>query len=212
MRDMQAGMPIKFYAWPRSSGARTQWGLEELGLAYEYVQLDRSKGEHKTPEFLAINPNAKVPALVDDGVAYFESLAIALYLGEKYGVERGLWPTAPRDRADALSWSVWSFTELQYNLREHLYHGLATPISYKPEDQSKAAAEFNLGMLKRHYAMIERRLADREHVCGAFTLVDTLVGSALRFGQMFGLKLDGFPQVDAYLARLEKRPALARVR
>lgn len=205
-------MAIQFYSWPMSSGARTHWALEELGVPYEYVQLDRSKGEHKTPEFLAINPNSKVPALVDDGVAYFESLAIALYLGERYGVEHGLWPTTPKDRADALSWSVWGMVELQYNLREYIYHGLATPISYKPEGQSKAAAEFNHGATKRNFAMLDRRLADREHVLGAFSLVDTVVGATVRFGQMMGVKIDGVPHVDAYVERLTKRPALARVR
>lgn len=205
-------MAIKLYSWPMSSGARTQWALEELGIPYDYVQLDRSKGEHKTPEYLAINPNGKVPALVDDGVAYFESLAIAVHLGERYGVERGLWPSAPRDRADALSWSAWAVTELLYNVREYIYHGLASPISYKPEDQSKAAAEFNLGATKRHYQMIEHRLADREYLCGAFSLVDTLVGTTLRFGARMGVKVDGAPRVDDYVARLSQRPALARVR
>jgi len=205
-------MAIKLYSWPMSSGARTHWALEELGVPYEYVQLDRSKGEHKTPEFLAINPNSKIPALVDDGVAYFESLAIALHLGERYGVERGLWPTASQDRADALSWSVWGLVELQYNMREYIYHGLASPISYKPEAQSKAAAEFNLGATKRNFAMLDRRLADREHVLGAFSLVDTVVGATVRFGQMMGVKVDGVPHVDAYVERLTKRPAFSRVR
>ncbi len=205
-------MAIKFYSWPMSSGARTQWALEELGLSYDYIQLDRAKGEHKAPEFLAINPNGKVPALVDDGVAYFESLAIALYLGDKYGVERGLWPSAPRERADALSWTAWTYTELYYNLREYLYHGLATRISYKPEDQSKAAAEFNLAQTKRHYAMIERRLADREYICGSFTLVDTQLGSMLRFANMLGAKIESGPALDAYVARLAARPAVAKIR
>ena len=195
-----------------SSGARTHWALEELGVPYEYVQLDRTKGEHKTPEFLAINPNAKVPALVDDGIAYFESLAIALHLGERYGVERGLWPRDGKDRADALSWSVWGLVELQYNLREYMYHGLSTPISYKPDQQSKAAGEFNLERTKRNYAMLDKRLADRENVCGAFTLVDTVVGATVRFGQLMGVKIDGVPRVDAYVERLSKRPALARVK
>jgi glutathione S-transferase len=204
-------MAIRFYSWPMSSGARTHWALEELGVPYEHVQLDRTKQEHKAPEFLAINPNGKVPALVDDGVAYFESLAIALYLGERYGVERGLWPTAAKDRAEALSWSVWGLVELQYNMREYIYHGLASPISYKAEDQSKAAGEFNHGAFKRHLAMLDRRLSDREHVCGAFTLVDTVVGSTVRFGTMMGVKLDGAPHVAAYLERLAKRPAWSRI-
>jgi glutathione S-transferase len=205
-------MAIRFYSWPMSSGARTHWALEELGVPYEYVQLDRAKGEHKAPEFLAVNPNAKVPAIVDDGVAYFESLAIALHLGERYGVARGLWPRDGQDRADALSWSVWSLVELQYNLREYIYHGLASPISYKPDQQSKAAAEFNLERTKRNFAMLDNRLADREYVCGAFTLVDTVVGSVMRSGQMIGVKVDRVPHVDAYIERLGKRPALGRIK
>jgi glutathione S-transferase len=205
-------MAIRFYSWPTSSGTRIHWALEELGVPYEYVQLDRSKNEHKSPDFLAINPNGKVPALVDDGAAYFESLAIALHLGERYGVERSLWPTAAKDRADALSWSAWSLTELQYHQREYIYHGLASPISYKPDGQSKAAAEFNLGRTKQCYAMLDRRLADREHVCGAFSLVDTVLGSVVRAGKMLGVHVEGVPHVDAYTERLSKRPALARVR
>jgi glutathione S-transferase len=205
-------MAIRFYSWPASSGARTQWALEELGVPYEYVQLDRTKGEHKTPQFLAINPNGKVPALVDDGVAYFESLAIALYLGDRYGVERGLWPRDGKERADALSWSAWALVELLYHMREYMYHGLSTPISYKPDQQSKAAAEFNHERTKRNFAMLDTRLADHECVCGRFTLVDTVVGSTVRFGKMMGVKIDGVPRVDAYVERLSQRPALSRVK
>jgi glutathione S-transferase len=205
-------MTIRFYSWPMSSGSRTHWALEELGVPYEYIQLDRSKGEHRAAEFLAVNPNGKVPALVDDGIAYFESLAIALHLGERYGVDRGLWPTAAKDRADALSWSVWALVEFQYNVREYIYHGLASPISYKPEQQSKAAGEFNHNATKKQFAMLDKRLADREHVCGAFTLVDTLVAGTLRFGKSMGVHVDNAPHVDAYLERVSKRPALAKVR
>jgi glutathione S-transferase len=93
-----------------------------------------------------------------------------------------------------------------------MYHGLTSPISYKPEQQSKAAAEFNLERTRHNYAMLDKRLSDREHVCGAFTLVDTIVGATLRFGRAMGVKIDGMPHVDAYFERLSKRPALARVK
>ena len=85
-------MGIKLYSWPRSSASRVHWALEELGVPFELVTLDRHKGEHQAPAYLAINPNGKVPALVDDGQPYFESLAILLHLGETYGVDRALWP------------------------------------------------------------------------------------------------------------------------
>jgi glutathione S-transferase len=205
-------MSIRFYSWPRSSGARVQWALEELGLPYEYVQLDRAKEEHKQPAYLAINPNAKVPALVDDGVSYFESLAIIIHLAERYGIERGLWPKSGQDRADATSWTVWALVELQLYMRDYLYHGLDTPISYKAETRSKAAAEFDYSVMTRQLAMLDKRLADREYVCGTFTLVDVVIGSVMRFGTMFGVKLDSYPNIGAWVARLVQRPAVAKLK
>jgi glutathione S-transferase len=207
-------MAIRFYSWPMSSGARVQWALEELGISYEYVQLDRTKGEHKAPAYLAINPNGKVPALVDDGVNYFESVAILVHLGERYGVERGLWPaaSAAQDRADALSWSVWNAVEMQVYMTRYMWHGLDTRISYKPEERSKAAAEFNFTQTTRCLKMLEDRLATRDHILGSFTLVDVAVGSTIRFGSMMGVKLDAHPHVAAWLARISQRPALAKVR
>jgi glutathione S-transferase len=205
-------MGIKLYSWPHSSGSRVQWALEELGVPYEYVEVDRAKGEHTAAPYLAINPNAKVPALVDDGISYFESLAIMLHLGERYGVERGLWPAGGQPRADALSWTVWATTELLYNVRERLYHGLDTPISYKPEDRSAAAGEFNRGVVDKHLAMLGKRLAGREFLNGAFSLVDVSVAATLRFGTMFGISLESHPTVATWLDRCSKRPALAKVR
>src|SRR5262245_32266152 len=103
-------MPLALYSFPRSSGTRVHWALEELGVAYEYVSLDRAKNEHRESAYLAINPNGKVPALVDDGERLFESVAILIHLGEKYGRAKGLWPAQSGERAEALSWTVWSTT------------------------------------------------------------------------------------------------------
>jgi len=188
------------------------WALEELGVPYEYVALDRSTGEHKKPAYLAVNPNGKVPALVDDGISYFESLAIILHLAERYGVERGLWPAEGQARADATSYTVWSLAELHHYMRDYAYHGLQTPISYKPEDQSKAAGEFDLGATRKNLAMLEQRLADREYVCGTFTLVDVCVGSVLLFAVRLGISMTDTPKVAAYVERLQSRPAVARIK
>lgn len=205
-------MAIRLYSSPMSSGSRVTWALEELGIPYEYVQVDLSKKEHKTSEFLAINPNGKVPALVDDGVAYFESLAILLHLGERYGVERGMWPAGGQERADALSWAVWSLTELQTYLRDFMYHGLDTRISYKPEERSAAAAKFDLGVTEKNFGILDARLASREYICGAFTLTDVIVGSVLRFGAMMNVPMGERPSLQAYIQRLGTRPAVARIR
>ncbi len=205
-------MAIRFYSWPTSSGTRVHWALEELGVPYEYVALDRSKNEHKAPAYLAINPNGRVPALVDDGVSYFESLAIVLHLAERYGVECELWPERGQDRADALSFTVWSLAEFYVYLRDYCYHGLASPISYGREVQSKAAGEFDLAMTNKNLALLDQRLADRSYICGSFTLADVCVGSVLRAGEKFGVSLAEVPNVRAYLERIGSRPALAKVR
>src|SRR5262249_40661228 len=143
---------------------------------------------------------------------YFESTAIFLYLGERYGVERGLWPAGGQERADALSWTVWAQSELLYNVRELLYHGKDTPISYKREDRSKAAAEFNAKTVTKHFDMLEKRLTGRDYINGAFSLVDVAIGTTVAFGMMFGVTLDGHPNVAAWAERCNKRPAIAKMR
>jgi glutathione S-transferase len=203
---------IQLYTWPRSSGARVQWALEELGLPFEVKLLDRTKGEHKAAAYLAINPNGKVPALVDDGTSYFESLAIMLHLGERHGVERGLWPAAGQDRADALSWTVWSMTELASFVMRCIYHGLDTPISFPAEERSKAEAAWAQKTLTGHLDMLQARLATREYIGGAFSLVDVMAASTLMFGKTMGVSLDAHPKVASWLERCTARPALARVK
>jgi glutathione S-transferase len=203
-------MSIRFYSWPQSSGSRVHWALEELGLPYEYVRLDAKKGEHKAPAYLAVNPNGKVPALVDGGETYFESLAILLHLAERYGVERKLWPASGPARADALSWTVWSTTEMFNYMMQYLYHGLDTPMSYKPDQRSKATAEWNLFNFSAHLDMLEARLRDRPFVLGEFSLADVPIASTLRFGKMMGANLGERPAVAAWLERVGQRPALAR--
>jgi len=139
-------MTIRFYSWPQSSGSGVHWALEELGLDYEYVRLNRTKGEHRSAEYLAINPNGKVPALVDGEECYFESLSILLHLAERYGAMKGLWPAAGKQRAEALGWTTWSTTELMPFMLQYIYHGLDAPMSFDPPDRSKAAAEYSLAI------------------------------------------------------------------
>ena len=205
-------MALRFFGWPKSSAARAQWALEELGIPYEYVTLDRAKGEHRGPDYLAINPGGKVPGLLDGDVPYFESLAIILHLGETYGAERGLWPAAGAARAEALCWAVWGATELHPYMMQVLYHGLDTPVSYKPADRSKATADYNHGQLARLLDALEARLAGRDYLLGGFTLADVPAAGALLFGTGLGISLEGRARVEAWLERCRTRPARARVR
>jgi len=204
-------MAIRFYSWPQSSGLGAHWALEELGLAYEYVRLDRSKSEHRSAEYLAINPNGKVPALVDGEESYFESLAILLHLAERYGAVKGLWPAVGNQRAEALSWTTWSTTELMPFMLQYIYHGLDAPMSFDPPDRSKAAAEYSFANSTWHLDMLENRLRDRQFVMGAFSLADIPIAAALGLGIMLGVPLGKRPAVRAWLDRCNGRPARARV-
>jgi len=204
-------MAIKLYSWPRSSGTRVSWALEELGLPYEYIKLDAQKQEHRAPGFLAVNPHGKVPALVDGEQNFFESGAILLHLGTKYGVEKKLFPAGGgQPRADAISWTVWSGAELGPYMMQYLYHGLSTPVSYKPEDQSKAAGAYSLSQFTRQLDVLEARLAKQEYLLGTFSLVDVACASWLLLGGMLGLKLDSHPKVAAWCKRCADRPAMKR--
>jgi glutathione S-transferase len=209
-------MSIRLYGWPRSTASRVHWALEELGVKYEYVTLDRKKGENRTPDYLAINPTGKVPGLVDGGQAYFESTAMILHLGETYGRERGLWPAADAGaavaRAEALCWTVWSATELHVYMMQWLYHGLDTPVSYAAADRSKASADYNHGQYLRNLDALEARLAGRDYILGAaFSLVDVLAAAVLLSGLSLGGSVEGRQNVAAWLDRCHARPALARV-
>ncbi len=206
-------MAIKLYSWPQSSGSRAAWALEELGLPYEYVELDAKKQENRSPKYLAVNPHGKVPALADGDQKFFESGAIVLHLGSKYGAEKNLWPASGgQARADAVSWTVWAMTELGPYMMQYLYHGLDSPVSYKPADRSKAAAEYNRSQLDRILDALEARLEGKEYLLGGFSLVDVAAASWLVMGTMFGLKLDRHPRVAAWCKRCAERPAFKRTR
>jgi len=206
-------MSIKLYSWPRSSGTRVSWALEELGLPYEYVALDAKNQEHRAAAYLAVNPHGKVPALTDGNQTFFESGAILLHLGVKYGVEKNLFPAGGgQPRADALSWTVWAMTELGPYMLQYLYHGLDTPVSFKKEDRSKAAGDYSLMQFNRQLDALDARLGKQEYLLGSFTLVDIASASWLAMGTMFGLKLERHPGVAAWCARCAERPAFKRAK
>jgi glutathione S-transferase len=206
-------MTIKLYSWPSSSGTRVAWALEELALPYEYVQLDPKKQEHRSSAVLAVNPHGKVPALTDGELKLFESGAILLYLGNRYGAAKGLWPEPKgQAHADAVCWTVWAMTEIGTYMMQYLYHGLDSPVSYKPEDRSKATAAYNRAQLDRLLDTLEGRLEGRDYLMGAFSLVDVAAASWLLLGTQLGLPLGGRPRLAAWCTRCAERPAFKRAR
>jgi glutathione S-transferase len=202
---------IKFYYSPQSSATRVHIALEELGEPYEKMRIHLDKGDQKKPEFLAINPNGKVPALVDGDVKMFESLAICCYLGDKYGAAKGLWPKAGTpEHAEALTWMFWLVNEPQPALMDVVMHGADVHWAYPKEHKSA----FLVGEGKTHWdetmAILDKRLEGREWLLGkTFSLADVAVGSGVAMGPMFaGLPLP--KNVGAWCGRLQARPAFGR--
>ncbi|MEO1330224.1 MAG: glutathione S-transferase N-terminal domain-containing protein, partial [Pseudomonadota bacterium] len=101
-------MALTFYFAPMSTSNITDAVLRELGCAVTRIQVSLQAGDARTPEFLRLNPNGEVPLIIDDGVAIWESAAITLYLGDRYGAAAGLFPASGPRRGEAMSWVVWA--------------------------------------------------------------------------------------------------------
>lgn len=200
-------MSITFYFSPMSSAARIHLSLEELGVPYEKVLVDLQAKDQRKPEFLKLNPNGKVPTIVLDGQPMFESIAIQIALGERYGVERGLWPSlGSPEHLQALTWLCWG----QVGLGMPLFRYLANTSEYTPADQRNAGqAEAALTELHAMLRILDARIGERGNVVhDRWTLVDADLSSVLGWGLYAG-KIDAAEHrnVGAWLARAMQRPA-----
>ncbi len=178
---------LKLYGGARSRASIVQWYLEELGVSYEFVMLDMQAGEHKQPEYLKINPMAKVPAIVDGEFQLWESGAILMYLADKYGKT----PLSPEERGIFSQWVLFGNSTLATGIfveanREREMPRLLTPLNEIFERQS-----FLLGE--------------------EFTVADVAVGSILAYIPiMLKLDLSDYPGVLNYIKRMSERPAFQK--
>ena len=180
--------------------------MPELGVPHEKVSLDLKTGQTRRPEFLALNPNGKVPTLVVDGTPMFEALAILLWLGERHGVERGLWPAAGSPaRLEAMSWCTWAYVTYVSQLSLLAY---ATNERFAAEVHNPAQAALARQELGRLLGILEARLTRHQNLLGdAYSLVDLVVASAVGYGVFVGAAVDGHPHVKAWLERFQSRDA-----
>jgi len=197
---------IVLYGSEQSRAARIVAILEELGVPYEKHKLDLGKGEHKKPEFLAINPNGKVPALTVDGAPMFESLAIFLYLADRFGVEKGSWPkNDPKAHLDLLSWCVWDTVELGGTAMRWL---MATSERVPKEMHNEAAGKAALAELHHLVDLLDKRLGKGPWLLGdRFSLADAWIGFSIAFFKRVGFELDKHATTSAWYERLAARPA-----
>jgi glutathione S-transferase len=200
-------MALTLYGIPASRTYRCLWMLEELGVAYENVPTHFT-GEAQKPEFLKINPNGRVPALDDDGLVLFESLAINLHLARKYDGAKGLWPKSADDQSRAIQWSVWAMTEVEPPVMQMLMNRVFLPEPQRNEAEAKLGEQ----ALAKPVAVLEGALRGRPHLLGdGFSVADLNVHAVLGWASSMGrMSFDATPNVAGWLKRCAGRPALAR--
>lgn len=181
-----------------------RWTLQELGVDFDAVAVDLLAGAHQRPEFLQINPAGKIPALVDGDVVLTESVAIVLYLAEKYPTKR-LMPTDPAERAQLYRWLLFAATELEQPLWRITRHTALYPEDQRlPGDVRLASEEF-----RAMAGVLERHMRGREFVVGdGVTVADFVTAYTLDWATEFGL-LDRFPVLLDYVRRMYARPRAA---
>jgi glutathione S-transferase len=196
--------PMKLYGFPPTRSTRVLWTLRELDVEFEFVNVDPSKGEHRRPEFLAMNPAGKLPVLVDRNFVLTESIAIVLYLAEKYP-EKGLLPSGFRARAEVYRWLFFSATELEqplWRIQRHT-HG------YPPEKRLAAEIPIACQDFLDMAAVMEKHMDGRQFLFGdSVTVADfvaayTLDMAAVREDLML---LDNLPRLRGFMERMYKRP------
>ena len=201
-------MALKIYGIARSRAFRTLWMAQELGLSYEHVPVDLTKGETKRPEYLAINPNGHIPAIDDDGFILWESMAINLYLAKKHSLG-DLYPQRLEDEARAWQWSFWGMTEVERPVLTALMHR-----ALYPEDKRdmKAADEAERA-LAAPLKVLDGALAATPYLLGAhFTVADLNVASILSWARPARIDLSAVPKVESWMQTCSDRPAARTAR
>jgi GST-like protein len=197
---------IQLYTWGTPNGKKVSIMLEEIALPYEVHAINLGQGDQFKPEYLAINPNNKIPSIIDtDGpggkpLTLFESGAILMYLAEKTGK---LWPADLRQRYSVIQWLMFQmggvgpmFGQANYFFR------LEEKVPYAIERYHKEAL--------RLYAVLEKALGQNEYLAGKYSIADVATYPWVWRHEMHHVKLEEFPHVKAWYDKISERPAVKR--
>jgi glutathione S-transferase len=199
---------LKIYGTSMSRAGRALWAAEELGLKFEHIPVGIGAAGSRQPEYLKINPNGHIPAIDDEGTIIWESMAINLYLAEKYG-KAPLWPSKIEDRGRAYQWIFWGMTETE----PHLIAVFVNRVGLPPEQRNEAAAQKGLEALKAPLKVLDDHLKSRRYLLGSdFTVADLSVAGVLLLAPMIQVDMSGVPAVKAWLEKCLGRPATQKSR
>ncbi|WP_454741964.1 glutathione binding-like protein [Cupriavidus necator] len=199
---------IDLYSWPAPNGHKAHILVEELEIPYRIIPIDITSGAQHQASYRAINPNGKIPSIVDraplDGgepITVFETGAILLYLAEK---ENRFLPVDPRQRSEVLQWLFWQVGGLgpMMGQAQHFFRYASTPVPYAI---TRYQAE-----TRRLLKILDDRLKERDYVCGTYSIADMACFPWVRIHKMTGVSLDEFPAVQAWYGRVRARPAVGR--
>jgi GST-like protein len=205
MLDEGQDDPITLYFWSTPNGFKISIMLEELAAPYRVKFIDLGKGEQFAPEFLAVSPNNRIPAIVDpdgpDGqpLAIFESGAILQYLGRKFGA---LYPSNERVKAEVDQWLFWQVGGLGPTAGQcnHFRNFAPEKIPYAIDRSTRE--------VERLFAVMEKQLAKRDYLAGAYSIADVASFPWARTWRTLGQDIAKFPNVERWLERIAERPAV----
>jgi len=195
---------IDLYSWATPNGWKASCTLEELGIPYTLYPVDITKGQQQAPEYLALNPNARIPTIVDHDVgnfSVFESGAIMIYLAEKAG---RLLPAASKERSLVIQWLMFQMGGVGP------MQGQANVFfRYFPDRLPAAIARYQ-NEVRRLYGVLDRRLADNEWLATDFSIADIANWCWCRIHNWAGVAVDDLPNLRRWMAAIAQRPGCAK--
>ncbi|MCG2573122.1 MULTISPECIES: glutathione S-transferase family protein [Acinetobacter] len=198
---------IDLYYWGTPNGHKITIALEEMGLEYQLFPINISEDDQFQPDFLKISPNNKIPAIVDQNgpqgepISVFESGAILQYLGRKTGL---FYPSDEQQRVEVEQWLMWQMGGLGPMLgQNHHFNRFA-------KEKIPYAIDRYVNESKRLYGVLEKQLIGQDYVAGEYSIADMAIFPWLRRYEWQDIALDDFPNVQAYMQRMNDRPAVQR--
>jgi glutathione S-transferase len=194
-------MSLRIYGVARTRAFRALWIARELGLAHEHLPIEIGDAGARTPEFLALNPNGRLPVIVDGDFVLSESLAITLYLAKKYSSGK-LYPTSLEAEARAWQWSFWAIAEVDRGVNIWSLHATRLP----PAERDIKLRNEALKVIAPPFRVLDAALANNPYLLGAeFTVADLNVAAVI--SRAVDMDLSAWPNLEAWLLRCLDRPA-----